>query len=448
MTIKIDIPADPMQPDSRWRPRDHQRDVWSFLEKGGKRAIEIWHRRSGKDEVCLAWASVAAHLKVGNYWHMLPEASQARKAIWNAVDPHRGIKRVDVAFPHILRKRTVDHEMYIEFKNGSTWQVVGSDNFDSLVGSPPLGVVFSEWALADPRAWALLKPILEENKGWALFITTSRGPNHAKRMYEAACRKPEDWHASLLTANDTGLMDDVTLARIRRDYIDDFGEVLGTAMFEQEYLCSFEAAILGAVYGAEMKQARADGRIGVVPYNAALPVETWWDLGYRDPCAIWFIQRDGPELNAIDYYENNLAGIDHYVKVLQERGYVYSRHLVPHDAAKGEPGSGKSLIDQAGALGLRMEKQPQAPLIPGINATRPVIRRMRFDSEKCERGIDALTNYRYEWNEARHTLSAAPLHDWASHGADALRTGALTRATMAMESEPIHRGGKNRIKRV
>lgn len=419
----IEIPSDPNQEDGRWRPRPHQLDAWAWMEKGGKRAIEIWHRRSGKDEICLAWACVAAHQEIGNYWHMLPEANQARKAIWDAIDPHRGIKRIDCAFPKILRRNTRNSDMLIEFKNGSTWQVVGSDNYDSLVGSTPKGIVFSEWALADPQSWAYLKPILEENNGWALFITTSRGPNHAKRMFEAAERN-DDWHASILTAQDTGLIDEIALQRIKQDYRADFGAVVGDAMFQQEYMCSFEAAILGAVYGEEMRRAREKGRIGVVPYDPNHGVETWWDLGYRDPCSIWFIQRIEGKLHAIDYYENNLAGLDHYAKVLQDRGYVYSRHLVPHDAAKGEIGTGESLVMQAEKLGLKMDVQAQQPLVAGINQTRGLINRMWFDSQKCERGIDGLIQYRYEWNAARHTLSPKPLHDWSSHPADALRTGA------------------------
>lgn len=424
--MKIRIPHDPSTQDKTWHPREHQCDVWEYMLDGGKRAIEVWHRRSGKDEVCLAWACKAAHQEVGNYWHMLPEASQARKAIWEAVDPHKSMKRIDAAFPKVLRKNTRNSDMMIEFRNGSTWQVIGSDNYDSLVGSTPRGVVFSEWALADPQAWAYLKPILEENNGWSLFITTSRGPNHAKRMYDAAIGNDE-WHASLLTAHDTGLVDDVTLKRIERDYIDDFGDVVGRAMFEQEYLCSFEAAILGAVYGAEMREAREQGRVGEVVYDRAHPVETWWDLGYRDPTAIWFVQRVGASLHAIDYYENNLAGLDHYVEVLQGKGYVYSQHLVPHDAGKGEVGTGTSLVEQGQALGVKLDRQALTPLMHGINATRPIIGRMRFDSKRCERGIDALTNYRYEWNDARHTLSPKPLHDWSSHGADALRTGAMAK---------------------
>ena len=421
---KIRIPADPSRDDRTWVPRSHQRSAWSFLERGGKRAIEVWHRRSGKDEMCLAWACVAAHQKVGNYWHMLPEASQARKAIWDAVDPHRGLKRIDSAFPKELRTKTRDHDMLIEFRNGSTWQVVGSDNYDSLVGSTPRGIVYSEYALADPQSWGYLRPILEENDGWALFVTTPRGPNHAKRLFDAATRDPV-WHASLLTAEDTGQFDEVSLHRIKNEYIADFGRVMGVAMFEQEYMCSFEAAILGAVYGSEMSEARKDGRIAEVPYDSAHEVETWWDLGYRDYTSIWFVQRVGGKLHAIDYYENNLAGLDHYAKVLQERGYVYGRHLVPHDAGKGEVGTGKTLVQQAAELGLRLDRQALTPLVAGINATRPIINRMWFDSEKCARGIDALTNYRYQWDERKHTMSPTPLHDWASHGADALRTGAV-----------------------
>ena len=439
---RIRIPSDPAKPDGIWRPRAHQEALWAYLERGGRRAIEIWHRRSGKDEIGLAWTAVAAHQEIGNYWHMLPEAAQARKAIWEAVD-HRNRKRIDVAFPQAIRANTRNSDMYIEFKNGSTWQVVGSDNYDSLVGANPRGIVFSEWALANPLAWAYLKPIVEANQGWALFITTSRGPNHAKRMYEAAERN-NDWHASILTAKDTELLDEISLARIRQEYITDFGEVVGKAMYEQEYLCSFEAAILGAVYGAEISAAREDKRIGQVPYDHALPVETWWDLGYRDSTAVWFVQRSGPRLHAIDYYEGNLAGLDHYVQHIQGKPYTYSRHLVPHDAGKGELGSGMSLVEQGAQMGIRLERQALAPLVPGINATRAVIARMYFDSEKCEQGIDALSNYRYQWNEARHTLSPEPLHDWSSHGADALRTGAMAKEYNFAGQPPI----KRKIKRI
>lgn len=409
----------------------------------GKRAIEVAHRRSGKDELGLHWACVAAHDRVGNYWHMLPEAAQARKAIWDAVDPIRKMRRIDIAFPPEIRKTERASDMWIEFHNGSTWQVIGSDNYNSIVGSPPVGIVFSEWALADPLAWAYLLPIVEENNGWALFITTPRGPNHAKTMFDAAMAD-KDWYAGLHSVKETRLLSLQNQKAIEKEYVINFGEVLGHSLYEQEYLCSFEAAVLGAVYGAEMRAAREEGRITDVPHDPALPVETWWDLGYRDPTAIWFIQRSkAGQLRAIDYYEQNLSGLDHYASILQDRKgssgkkYIYSRHYVPHDAAKGEIGSGMTLIDQAAKLGLRMTKMPMTKLEAGIQATRAIIPKMVFDANKCQRGIDALTMYKYEYDMEKKILSTKPVHDWASHGADALRTGAGTKGTEKRERPPL-----------
>ncbi len=157
-----------------WQPRDYQMPLWKYLEGGGKRAINIWHRRAGKDDVCLHWAAVSAFERPATYWHMLPEYSQGRKAIWAAVNPHTGKRRIDEAFPRALRETTNENEMFIRFKNGATWQVVGSDRYDSAVGSPPAGVTFSEWALANPAAYAYLAPILLENNGCGIIDTIER----------------------------------------------------------------------------------------------------------------------------------------------------------------------------------------------------------------------------------------------------------------------------------
>ena len=168
-----------------------------------------------------------------------------------------------------------------------------------------------------------------------------------------------------------------------------------------------------------------------------MPVETWWDIGWRDPCSIWFVQRTkSGQLRAIDYYEQNLSGLDHYAKVLQDRPYVYSRHYVPHDAKKGEVGSGMTLVEQGSKLGLKMTVQPIARLEAGIQATRALIGRMVFDARKCERGIDALTMYKYNYDMEKKILSAKPVHDWASHGADALRTGVGTKDIVNRRERP------------
>src|SRR5229473_3744217 len=156
----------------KWKPRSYQMPLWTYLERGGREAVAVWHRRAGKDEVGLHRACVAAHERVANYWHMLPEASQARKAIWDAINPKTGQRRIDEAFPMELRASVRAQEMLIKFRSGSTWQVVGSDNFNSLVGASPAGIVYSEWSIAKPSARAFLRPIIAENNGWEIFIYT------------------------------------------------------------------------------------------------------------------------------------------------------------------------------------------------------------------------------------------------------------------------------------
>jgi hypothetical protein len=182
--IELDLPF------NGWAPRPHQRKLWRHLARGGKRAMAVWHRRAGKDEVCLHHTAVAAFERVGNYWHCLPEFLQGRKAIWTAINAHTGKRRIDEAFPQKLRANTNDNEMFIRFHNGSTWQVIGSDRYDATVGAGVAGIVYSEWALANPSAWAYHRPMVEENQGWAAFITTPRGRNHALAMFRHASSRP------------------------------------------------------------------------------------------------------------------------------------------------------------------------------------------------------------------------------------------------------------------
>ena len=236
MRIDITLPA------YGWEPRRHQRRAWSYLEHGGKHAELIWHRRAGKDDIALRHAANQAMIRPANYWHMLPLGVQVRKAIWNAVNPHTKRKRIDEAFPHVLRKTTREQEMMIEFINGSTWQALGSDNFENHIGSSPAGIVFSEWAQADPRARGFLRPILLENNGWQLYITTPRGKNHAYKTYQSALKNPYAY-AELLTVEDTGVFTAEQMADELQAYIDDYGEDFGKSFFEQEYFCSFNAAI-------------------------------------------------------------------------------------------------------------------------------------------------------------------------------------------------------------
>ena len=403
-----------------WKPRDYQMPFWTAMERGCRRALKFWHRRAGKDECDLMWTATAGMQRVGNYWHLLPEQSQARKAIWEAVNPHTGKRRIDEAFPPLIRARTRDQEMAITLVNGSTWQVLGSDNYNSLLGSPPIGVVFSEWPLAKPSAWAFIRPILLENGGWAIFNGTPRGKNHAHAMLEAHQDDP-DWFTEVRPADQTNVFTPEQLQAERREYVAEYGEA-GESLFQQEYFCSFEAAILGAYYGKELAKATADGRILALPYRPQAPVYTAWDLGIGDTTAIWFAQIIDGWFHVIDFYEATGEGLPHYAKVLQERPYVYADHFLPHDARNREWGSGKSRLETARELlpgTIRIVNN--VPVDDGINAVRLTLPSMRFDEDKCADGIEALRQYRKDWDEDKRTFKDQPRHDWTSHAADGMR---------------------------
>lgn len=428
-----------------WSPRTYQRPLWNYLVGGGQRAIEIAHRRWGKDDLALNWTACAAHMRVGTYWHLLPEYSQARKAIWEAVDPHRQRRRIDLAFPHAIRETTREQEMFLKFKNGSTWQVVGSDNYDSLVGSPPVGVVVSEWALADPAAWAYLRPILAENQGWALFITTPRGKNHAEKMWRAARSDPH-WFAEISTATDTQVFSEDTLARELGEYQALYGPEHGRALWEQEYMCSFTAASLGAYYALQLEAAEREGRIGDHPWNPNHPVVTSWDLGIGDSTAIWFLQQINGKVIAIDHYEAHSQPLSHYAKVLQDKPYRYSDHIAPHDANSRELGTGMTRAELAGNLGVEFTVAARLPVDDGINAVRQLIPRMWFNEPKCGRGLECLRHYHKEYVDKTGDWATKPVHDWSSHSADALRTFAISTPLLTVEEyrQPDRYGSRER----
>lgn len=411
-----------IQLPNNWRCRHYQVDLWRYLASGGKRAVAVWHRRSGKDDIALHWTATSMVQKPATYWHLLPQSNQARKAVWDAVDPHTGQRRIDWAFPKELRETTREQDMLIRFRNGSTWQVVGSDNYNALVGSPPYGVVYSEYMLSDPNAWSFIRPILRENGGWALFNGTPRGRNHLHGLYELG-KSEQGWLSQLLTVKDTGVMTAEEIEKERREIARERGDDEADNIVQQEYFCSWDAAIPGSYYGKAVAKLETDGRITQVPHDPRLPVITAWDLGVGDSTAIWFVQQTRFGLRVIDFYEQNGVGADHYARVLREKPYAYEGHILPHDADDREWGNNaSSRVDTLKSLGVKpVRVLPRASVDDGINAVRVILPTCAFDAEKCERGLSALRQYQKEWDDKRKTFALRPLHDWTSHAADAFR---------------------------
>lgn len=421
-----------------WAPRPYQLKAWDYLRRGGKRAALCWARRHGKDDLSLHYTCIAAHERVGSYWHMLPEQAQARKAIWTAVNPHTGLKRIDEAFPLALRKRTNDQEMFIEFHNGSTWQVVGSDNYNSLVGASVCGIVFSEYALSNPASWAYFRPILRENKGWAIFISTPRGKNHFYHMIELAKTEP-GWLGEVITNHDSHLLTQEELDADLRELQAEHGESYGKSIWMQENFCSFDAAIPGAIWAESLDRLQLAGRVTDFDHTRGAPVFTGWDLGRTDDTAIWFYQFRGTEIDVVDYWAG--SGCEIYdptcedksithilLDKAQKNGYTYAQHWVPHDARPRRLGmGGKSILQQFTdaaklhpALG-SFAVAPKLDIQEGIAAARKTFQVCRFHKTKCDLGLQALRHYHREWDSDKKIYLDHPVHDWClAEGTDIL----------------------------
>jgi hypothetical protein len=320
--------------------------------------------------------------------------------------------------PEIVEGKPNDTEMKLKLKNGSLFQIVGSDNIDAIVGTNPVGVVFSEYSLQDPNVWGFIRPILAENDGWAIFVFTPRGENHAYDIYELAKNDPS-WFCRMDSVKETNVIPQEILDQERKEIRRLYGN---DALYQQEYDCNFTVPIAGAYYADLIMQAYADGRVGHVPHEPRIRVDTWWDLGINDRMSIWFTQSIGAETRVIDFYESSGKGFPHYAGVLKEKPYIYGRHTAPHDINVRELSNGKSRRDTAESLGISFDVAPKLHVYEGIDAVRGLFPSCWFDANKCKDGLNALKNYRKQYNEERKTFENKPFHDWSSNAADAFRT--------------------------
>jgi phage terminase large subunit len=426
-----------------FQPRAYQAQLIQYMFNGGcrgKRAVVVWHRRAGKDITLLnILINAALFDRVGTYYYLFPTYGQGKKIIWDGMDGD-GQKFLSYIPPDAIAKdrygkpKINETDMQVELANGSIIQIVGTDKIDSVVGTNPIGCLFSEYSLQKPQAWELLEPILAENGGWAAFAYTPRGHNHGFDLYEGAGREA-GWYRQLLTVDDTKKLDGERV--ISAAYIESLKRRnVDEDVLQQEYYCSFNGSMQGSYYGQMMKAARIEGRVTVVPWIPKLPVETWWDLGRNDSNVIWFVQHDGRTVRFIDYYENRSQGLPHYIKLIREKDYTYNRHVMPHDINVTEYASNTKRIDVARSLGLKhIVVAPKLRLEEGFEAVRLLLPRSMWDEKKCRQGILALEEYSKEWNPEAKCFGETPIHNWASNPCDAIRTGAV--AVRSMHDVPM-----------
>jgi len=397
----------------RYAPRPLQKQLHAAVAQ--KRwAVVVCHRRFGKTVWAINHLLRAALTTTdqSRFAYFAPFLNQAKSIAWDF------LKKFSRPVPNIKINET---ELRIDYPTGSRIRLLGADNPDSQRGVYLDGVVLDEYAQMPPSLFTeILRPALSDRKGWAVFSGTPKGRGIFYDLYQQAHADPE-WFTALYRADETGILDEAELASARK--------MMSADEYNQEYLCSWTAALKGAYFVAELAEARSatPARIGKVPHQPSTLVDTWWDLGMDDSTAIWFTQDVGREIHAIDYYEATGEGLAHYRDVLDrlktDRGYRYGRHHGPHDLAVRELGSGKSRVEAAMALGMRFEVVPRVEhKADAIQAARSLLGHLWIDETRCARGLICLDSYRKEWDDRLQVFRDKPLHDQYSHAADALMT--------------------------
>lgn len=442
---KIKLQTEPVDPNTGnieipYCPRP---EFVEYHERKQRFAKIVAHRRFGKTVGCVNDLIKRALLNQRQeppprYSYIAPTFTQAKDVAWSY------LKHYAANIPGL---QVSESELWVKFPTQARIRLYGADNYDRMRGLYNDGVIVDEPAQQDPRAWPeVIRPTLSDFGGWATFIGTPAGRNWFYHIGRRESNKQLDpsWFHLTLKASETLKTMRADRARVGINWDDELESARNTLTAEQyaqEYECSFEAAILGAYYGRLMAQAEAEMRICGVPHDNAAQVWTAWDLGISDSTAIWFVQSVGREIHCIDYYENSGYDLGHYVKELYKRDYIYAGHIVPHDAQARELGTGKNRLEVLENLGLRyISVCPQHRVEDGINAVRTVLSRCWFDADKCQRGIDALRMYRSEFDSKLDTLRTHPVHDWASHGADAFRYLAMVfdrRVSLAAFHRPL-----------
>jgi len=403
-----------------YTPRELQAQLHTELARFN---VVVCHRRFGKTVFAInqmiksAVEDLQTGKKAPRYAYLAPLFKQAKTVAWDE------LKRLLIDFPDI---KFNEAELRADFM-GARIQLYGADNPDTLRGIYLDGVILDEYAQMNPKMYSeVIRPALSDRKGWAVFIGTPKGKNEFYDLYHSTNDK-KGWKRFLFKASETGILDDEELELAKQDMAD--------TEFEQEYECSWSAALRGAYYAKEIEAAYDEGRVGKVPYDPSKQVVTAWDLGVSDSTSIWFAQYDGKAINIIDYYESSGEGLPHYIDVLNHKEYRYGAHIAPHDIVVREFSTGKSRKDLAFSLGIDFQVAPKLKVMDGIDSVRTTLNKCWFDELKTKKGLEALLQYRSSYDDKKKIWSQKPVHDWTSHASDAFRYLCVT--------EPVFTGNES-----
>ena len=406
-----------------FKPRHYQTELLNaFFIAQYKRFFYLCHRRAGKDFVCwqLLWG--AACQKVGTYLYLFPLHAQARKVIW------RGLVGSGQGFMDMIPKQLVAKinsvEMVVTLVNGSVIQLGGTANINHWMGTNPLGIVLSEYALHSPLVMPYLSPILQENGGFLICQTTPRGKNHAYNIFQGALDDPT-WFVRKYTIDETKKIDGtpvITYEQIEQEKRNGISDEL----IRQEWFLDFNVGVQGAYYTKELDLAEYEKRICMFDINPRLAVFTSWDLGISNNTVIWFWQVDGDQIKMINCYAKTGEGLEHFIRYIEEfrqkYNIKYQQHWAPHDISVREfTSSARSRQAIARDMGINFLRVPNVSIEDGIQAVKSIFRQVWFHKENCRNGIDALKEYRREYDEIDKVYNEKPYHNWCSDFADSFR---------------------------
>lgn len=445
----------------KYSPRSYHRRIYAAWQRGVRHLLLVMHRRSGKTESIVSFVPQPMMQRKGNYAHVFPLLKQAKEVVWDGISRY-GLRYLE-HFPQPLLYRTPNNnDLKVTLSDpldralpGSTYQLYGTDrNLNALVGGNVVGFIWDEYALQNPLARDLARPIMAENDAWEVLAYTPRGENHGYDLYQYACTHA-GWHVEYLTVNDTRrdapgeaggpVITEEAIAEHRAE-LQARGVQGVDALIEQEYYLSWTAPMPGAYWVDELLAAQRERRICPVPYDPTHRVYTAWDLGTskaHDTNSIWFVQLVGYRVCVIDYHQASNKGAAYYAKMLDDKRYVYAKHFAKDtDLAEADWGTGKTRAEQLHALGYDFTAVPTWPLVDGINAVRALLPRCVFDDGQGVRpGLNGLRSYKREYDEVRKVFRDHEEHDWASHPAAGFRYLA---AGLALEEVAQERRGMGR----
>lgn len=419
--IRVQIP---------YAPRHYQQEIH---RDNTRFKVLVCHRRFGKTVYAVNDSIrrvLTCPLDRPRIMYLAPYQKQAKSIAWDY------LRHYSAPIPGI---RVNQQQLTVDYPNGGRITLAGADNVDAHRGIYLDHVVLDEYAQMAPRVFSeVLRPALSDRSGSATFIGTPMGRGNG--FYDMFQRGNPDgpdmlphWKSWLLTVADTGLIPPDELASARLE--------MSQEEYDQEFMCSFDAAIRGAYYGQIIADLQRDGRITSVPHEPSLPVHTVCDLGVSDAFAIWFFQFAGKEKRVINYKEYGGMGLPDVIREMKALPYNYGDHVAPHDIRVRELGTGVSRLETAMQLGLHYQVCRNIPIMDGIDATRNFLKGCWFDSKNCHHGLEALRNYRSQYDPVKRIESSKPLHDWTSHGADAMRYAAVTWGAVGSQPSLFDRSG-------